>query len=1133
MNRPLQLRWPTVIIGVLLFALIMTVMIIYRNQESALQNQAENELAYVTQLKVEQIADWRQDQLEKGWEVMERPLLYDQLVTWLTTLRPDASPILLAEFEGLRRYNKYDDIVLVDVAGNIRFSLSGAQGVFHEEAALESALRNRRPTLGDLHISEHSLEPHISVCIPLIDAAQTPVGALIFVINARSALFPLIQSPSVMRKTMETKLVRRNGDSALILNDLRLRPDPALTLRLPLTRTEDPSVMAVSGIYGLVRGRDYRDVEVLAYIQPIPDSEWFLVTKIDASEVFAEMNLRAGMQSLLALSVITLVGLLALVVWQRQRHQYLERLYDAERAQHASDLRYRITLQSIGDAVIATDATGRITLLNPVAEAMTGWSNEEAQNRPLEEVFQIVNEETLRPAENPVARVLREGRVVGLANHTLLIDRLGRRFPIADTAAPIRDEDGGIQGVVLVFRDQSAERAAQRALEESEARIRGLISAIPDHIFRLDRNYRFLDCWVNDDNNLLVPREQFLGKTTFEVMPWEVAEGGARALDRALETGVMQIYEYSLDTPDGVGWYEQRLTPISADEVIAITRDVTERKRREQVTRLRLALLEFAAEHSYHEVLTKALEEICALVDSASGLCLAVESDRRALSLQAWHPPTLHSQASPGRRALRYPIEPGSVWAQALASRSPTVHEGFARLNGADRDDSGERIASERQLIAPVIRQEKVVALLSVCNKPTPYMRTDVLLLEEIADMVWEIAERKRMEESERTLQERLARAQKLEAIGQLAGGVAHDFNNMLAVILMRSELALQKLEPSSPLHRHLTEIHKTAQRSAELTRQLLGFARKQIVMPRVLDLNAEIAASLSMVRSLVGEAITVEWLPQANLWPVRMDPSQLNQILVNLCVNARDAIDGIGKIVIRTENSVLDALFADPPFDFSPGEYVLLTISDDGCGMSREVLAHLFEPFFTTKELGKGTGLGLATVYGIVRQNQGYIQVYSEVGVGTTFKIYFPRYSEAPLSTEAPSDVVPQGAGEVILLVEDEPAVLEMAAESLRRLGYAVLTAATPSEALNVAATHPHPIDLLITDVVMPEMNGRQLAAEIALHQPRIRRLFISGYPADFITHRAVLDEREQVLAKPFSFHQLAEAVRRALSTE
>lgn len=1130
MTSSKQLHWPTFVIGVFLFVIIMLILILYRNQDEILYRQAENELTYTNQFKVEQIAHWRQEQLQKGAEIMERPLLYNRLAAWLAAPQPDDLTIILAEFNGLRQYNGYEDMLLVDPSGRILLSMSGTEGVAHADDGLETALRTGRPVLSDLYMDAQRSKPCISVFIPIVDEAGSPLGALVLIVNARRTLFSILQSSlSTTSKTLETKLVRREGESALVLNDLRDQPDSALTLRLPFTRTDDPAVMAVQGIQGLVRGRDYRNVEVLASIRLIPGSAWFLVTKVDVSEAFAEINLRTSMLALLGLSAI---GMLALLVWQRQRHRYLETLYDVERAQHISDLRYRTMLQSIGDAVIVTDATGKVTLLNPVAETLTGWPNEEARNRPLEEIFQIVNEETLQPAENPVARVLREGRVIGLANHTLLIDRYGQHRPIADAAAPIRDEDGAIQGVVLVFRDQSVERAAQRALAESEARLLGLMSAIPDLIFRLDRNCRFLDCWVNDENNLLVPREQFLGKTTFDVLPREVAEGGTRALERALETGTIQIYEYSLQTPDGTGWYEQRIAPISADEVIAITRNVTERKRHEQITRLRLALLEFAVEHSYRELLVKALDELCVLTGSPAGLFLTAEADRRLVSLQAWFPSTLHRPAASGQQALRYSIDQDSIWAQALASRSPLLHDAPASLGREEQGKPDRQILLERQLIAPIVRQEKAVALLSVCNKPAPYTRTDALVVKEAADMIWEIAERKRAEESERSLQERLARAQKLEAIGQLAGGVAHDFNNMLAVILMRSELALQKLDPSSPLHHHLTEIHKTAQRSADLTRQLLGFARKQVVMPRVLNLNAEIAASLSMVRSLVDEAITVEWVPGADLWPVKLDPSQLNQILVNLCVNARDAIDGVGKIVIHTENSALDASFTDPSFDFTPGDYVLLTITDDGCGMSREVLSHLFEPFFTTKELGKGTGLGLATVYGIVRQNGGYIQVYSEVGVGTTFKIYFPRHRETIEPLSFPTEIMPRGSGETILLVEDEQAVLEMIAEGLPRLGYTVLTASAPSEALRVAATHPQPIDLLITDVIMPEMNGRQLAAEIALHQPQIRRLFISGYPVDFITHRAVLDEHEPILTKPFSFHQLAEAVRKALSS-
>ena len=356
----------------------------------------------------------------------------------------------------------------------------------------------------------------------------------------------------------------------------------------------------------------------------------------------------------------------------------------------------------------------------------------------------------------------------------------------------------------------------------------------------------------------------------------------------------------------------------------------------------------------------------------------------------------------------------------------------------------------------------------------------------------------------------------------------------MLAVILMRCEMALQQVAPDSPLHRHLIEIHKTGTRTAELTRQLLGFARKQMIAPRILDLNETVENLSSMLHRLIGEEIELKWQPGPALWPVKMDPSQISQILVNLCVNARDAIDGVGSITIQTENSAIDELYASESVEMTPGDYVLLTISDDGSGMNKEVLAHLFEPFFTTKEVGKGTGLGLATVYGIVRQNQGHIRVYSEVGLGTTFKLYLPRHFDTlTYQPEALPTDIPHGTGECILLVEDEPPVLAMGAESLQKLGYNVLPAATPAAALAIAADHDGVIDLLLTDVVMPSVNGRQLAEQIAKLRPSIKCIFMSGYPADIVSQRALFDGETPFLPKPFTLLQLATTVRSALDAD
>ncbi len=393
---------------------------------------------------------------------------------------------------------------------------------------------------------------------------------------------------------------------------------------------------------------------------------------------------------------------------------------------------------------------------------------------------------------------------------------------------------------------------------------------------------------------------------------------------------------------------------------------------------------------------------------------------------------------------------------------------------------------------------------------------------------VRDVSDRKRSEEEKRRLEAQLVQARKMESIGRLAGGVAHDFNNMLSAILGHAELAMDKCRPSEPIYHDITVIEKAARRSAALTQQLLAFARKQTMTPKILDLNDVVAGMLKMLQRLIGEDIDFAWMPGAGLWPIKMDPSQIDQVLANLCVNARDAIDGIGKITIETENVVLDEAYCRIHTEFTCGEFVMLAVSDNGRGMDTETLDQIFEPFFTTKERGKGTGLGLATVYGIVKQNDGFINVYSEPGQGTTFKLYLPRFQgdAAKPVNEKGAEIV-SGRGETVLLVEDEDIILNLGTVMLEKLGYHVLAAGTPSEALQMAQTHADEIRLLITDVVMPEMSGRDLANLISSIKPGLKCLYLSGYTANVIVHRGVLDEGVQFLQKPFSLLDLSVKVR------
>jgi PAS domain S-box-containing protein len=403
--------------------------------------------------------------------------------------------------------------------------------------------------------------------------------------------------------------------------------------------------------------------------------------------------------------------------------------------------------------------------------------------------------------------------------------------------------------------------------------------------------------------------------------------------------------------------------------------------------------------------------------------------------------------------------------------------------------------------------------------------------LEYVVLQHFDITKRKQMEKEKIQLEEQYRQTQKMESVGRLAGGVAHDYNNVLSVIMGYTELAITDVDPTGPLYSNLNEVLNAAKRARDITRQLLAFARKETIAPKVLDLNKNIGNMLKMLRHLIGEDIDLTWLPGDGLWRVKMDPSQVDQIMANLCVNARDAIAGVGKITLETNTAVLDETYCANHTGFIPGDFVLLVLSDTGCGMEKEILKDIFEPFFTTKDVDKGTGLGLATVYGIVKQNNGFINVYSEPGEGTTIKIYLPRHEgKAAEVEEKKTAEIPQGRGETILLVEDDRPILKLTQKLLNNLGYNVLTADTPKRAIKLAKEYKNKIHLLVTDVIMPEMNGLELANSIESLYPDLRRIFMSGYTANAIAHHGVLDEGVQFVQKPFSKKDLATIVRKVL---
>lgn len=566
-------------------------------------------------------------------------------------------------------------------------------------------------------------------------------------------------------------------------------------------------------------------------------------------------------------------------------------------------------------------------------------------------------------------------------------------------------------------------------------------------------------------------------------------------------------------------------------EIVLVAQDITDRKRAEVMLLSRMHLMQYARVHSLKEVLQETLDRIGALTDSPIGFYHFLEPDQKTLSLQAWSTATIQEMCTAEVKTGHYSIDEAGVWVDCVRERRPIVHNDYAALSHRKGMPQGHATVV-RELVVPVFRNEQIVAVLGVGNKPTGYGREDVDLVSLFADFAWDIAARKRAEKEEEKLQEQLLQVQKLESVGRLAGGVAHDLNNLLTPILGYGEMLLVETALDDPARASLKEIVDAGMRARDLVRQLLAFSRKQVLEYRRTDLNRIVAGFESLLRRTIPEDIRMEVIPSSAALPITVDLGQIEQVLLNLAVNAADAMPDGGTMTIETAAIDLDGTYAEARNGVEPGAYALLAVSDTGHGMDEETRARVFEPFYSTKG-ERGTGLGLATAYGIVKQHGGNIWVYSEPGKGTTFKVYLPLTETGITRPKDPTDratAADLAGTETILLVEDNDQVRELTLAILRHQGYTVITAENGRDALTVLDRHEGPVHLLLTDVVMPGMNARELFARAAEKHPGLKVLFMSGYTDNVIAHRGVLDEGVAFIQKPFSVNALAAKVREVL---
>ena len=688
----------------------------------------------------------------------------------------------------------------------------------------------------------------------------------------------------------------------------------------------------------------------------------------------------------------------------------------------------------------------------------------------------------------------------------------GRLVWLLTNGFPMRNADGTLRGYRGNNVDVTARKQAEADLRASEAQKKTILDHIPASIALLDPELRVL--WANRTAAASANRqpEDMVG-TPCHVF-WGDPQKPCENCPAVEAVRTRRESHEIVRTPDGRVWEESGV-PLLDDAghlaaVVEIAIDVTARTATEQRMRellaesaqARQALLGILEDHDRAEADLKRLAT--AIQQSADSI---VVTDARG-TIQYVNP--------------AFEAVTGYARAEAIGQNPRILQSG--RQDAAFYRQMWDVLASGRTWKGRFVNRRKDGALYTEDAVISPVFDAQGHVVNFVAV--------KRDVSEQLHLAAQLNQAQKMDSIGRLAGGVAHDFNNMLTVILGHAEMKLAAADLDPALRDSLEEIRHAATNSVALTRQLLAFARQQTIAPRLLDLNAAVKGSLQMLRRLIGENVELAWQPAAAAPFVKADPAQIDQILVNLCLNARDAISGAGHVAIETGTAVFDAAYCARHAGAAPGDYARLAVRDDGCGMDEETLAHVFEPFYTTKAPGAGIGLGLSMVYGAVKQNNGYVDVASSPGQGTVFHVYLPLCAgPEPVASPAPP-ASPVGGRKTILLVEDEPAILAMAAQMLDGLGYDVRAARTPAEAIRLVQELPGDLHLLITDVVMPGMNGRDLARTLDDLRPGLRHLYMSGYTADVIARNGILDDHLHFLHKPFSLEELAAKVSETLES-
>jgi two-component system cell cycle sensor histidine kinase/response regulator CckA len=755
------------------------------------------------------------------------------------------------------------------------------------------------------------------------------------------------------------------------------------------------------------------------------------------------------------------------------------------------------TLKSIAEGVITTNEKTEILFMNPVAETITGRKFQEVSGKEFNSIFQVIHES--RGAVNPASQALASRSVVDLSGEAKLVRKNGKVIDVDINASPIRNENGKVSGVVMAIQDVTHRKLTEQALVKSEQEKRMILSSVSEHVTYHNTELRII--WANEavGRHLRIDPEQLKGRHCYEV--WHRRRQPCVPCPIKETLGSGEMTENEIETDDGWVWLS-RVYPVRDDSgkltgAVEVARDITQQKKIEE---------QLEKERSFINTLLQTSPAFYVAID-ANGIILLM-NQTMLKTLGYTHDDVV------GRDYLETFIHPqdrdalNATLKRSMQEKEPTFNE-IRILTKQGREISVELYGR------------------SVFDKKGNFEYSFALGLD--------VTERLRAEKEKERIENQLLQIQKLEAIGTLTGGVAHDFNNLLTAIQGCADMAILRCRPGDPIYRDLREIQMAGNRAADLTRQLLLFSSKHPTRVVPIDLNQTIGDLLKMLHRLIGEDIGISTVLHPDLWTVKGDKGTLEQVIMNLTVNARDALSGGGRIAIKTENAEMDEQYAEAIPEGRPGMFVKLSVSDTGTGIDPAILPRIFEPFFSTKAPGKGTGLGLSVVYGIVRQHSGWITVQSTPGAGSTFEVYLPAGKEriVKAADERVSLEGLRGNGERILAVEDSEGVQEFLRSALSENGYMVFTASNSAEALSIFRKHRGRFDLIFSDVVLPDKSGLELVEILLGENPNLNVLLSSGYTDHKSQWTVIQNRRYPFIHKPFSLVELLKTVKELITKE